>query len=58
MAKQVRRLLQRHFVSLTRFSTIFPEGFVKETLRTLALLFPRYDKRTQKWLDSERSSSD
>jgi hypothetical protein len=30
---------------------------VKETLRTLALLFPRYDKRTQKWLKSEQSSS-
>jgi hypothetical protein len=56
MAKQVKRFLSDHIVSLTPVRSIFPEGFVKETLRTLALLFPRYDKRTQKWINSEQSS--
>ncbi|KAJ4369236.1 hypothetical protein N0V83_006321 [Neocucurbitaria cava] len=31
-------------------SAIFPEGLMEETLRTLALLFPRNDKNTRKWL--------
>ena len=30
-------------------SKVFPEGLVEETLRTLALLFPRYDAETQRW---------
>ncbi|KAL9100442.1 MAG: hypothetical protein Q9163_004187 [Psora crenata] len=30
-------------------STIFPEGFIGETLRTLALLFPQSDVATRKW---------
>lgn len=40
---------------LTCSSQIFPDGFAKETLRTLDLLFPRYDMGTQKWVESERS---
>jgi hypothetical protein len=56
MAEQVSRLLLRRSGSLTDARSIFPEGFAKETLRTLALLFPRYDKRTQKWINSEKSS--
>ncbi|ETS76144.1 hypothetical protein PFICI_11531 [Pestalotiopsis fici W106-1] len=30
-------------------STIFPPGFVEETLQTIALLFPRGDKRVERW---------
>lgn len=30
-------------------SSIFPEGFIDETLRTLKLLFPRGHKATKKW---------
>lgn len=28
---------------------MFPDGFIEETMRTLALLFPRGDERTRKW---------
>jgi hypothetical protein len=28
---------------------MFPEGFIDETLRTLALLFPQSDPKTRKW---------
>ncbi|KAF2259627.1 hypothetical protein CC78DRAFT_475120, partial [Lojkania enalia] len=38
-------------------SPIFPSEFIKETLQTLALLFPRYGRNTQKWLHSEFSST-
>jgi hypothetical protein len=31
-------------------SLLFPEGFIEETLQTLALLFPQSDKKTRKWL--------
>ncbi|KAF2734545.1 hypothetical protein EJ04DRAFT_534787 [Polyplosphaeria fusca] len=31
-------------------SGLFPHGLIDETLRTLALLFPRNDMRTKKWL--------
>lgn len=30
-------------------STMFPPDFIQETLRTLALLFPEYDKEMRKW---------
>ncbi|CAI6339877.1 unnamed protein product [Periconia digitata] len=48
-----------HHVAFLRYqnSTIFPDGLAKETLQTLALLFPRYNKSTRRWLLSERSSS-
>jgi hypothetical protein len=31
---------------------MFPPGFIDETLRTIALLIPRYDKRSRKWYQS------
>ncbi|KAF2632386.1 hypothetical protein BU25DRAFT_331008, partial [Macroventuria anomochaeta] len=34
-------------------SAIFPDGFLEETLRTLALLFPRNDMPTKRWLQRE-----
>jgi hypothetical protein len=30
---------------------MYPEGFVKETLDTLTLLFPSSDRKTKRWLD-------
>jgi hypothetical protein len=32
---------------------IFPPGFVEETLRTLSLLLPQNDKRTQAWIGTQ-----
>jgi hypothetical protein len=52
---------------LTSSSSIFPKGFIDETLRTLSLLFPRADPETRKWfrklskflnLDSRASQCD
>jgi hypothetical protein len=34
---------------LKSVSTIFPQGFIEETLRTLALLFPHSDPAVRKW---------
>jgi hypothetical protein len=31
-------------------SSIFPDGFLEETLQTLALLFPSGDKKTKDWI--------
>ena len=37
------------FLEANRESSAFPTGFVEETLQTLALLFPQYDKKTCNW---------
>ena len=37
---------------------MFPEGFIEETLKTLALLFPDNDKEIRKWLKSRGSEVD
>jgi len=37
-------------------SSIFPDGLINETLRTLALLFPQSDNLTQKWFQRLCSS--
>ena len=42
----------------TRCSRIFPEGFIDETLRTLALLFPQSDKEVKKWVQGLPSEID
>jgi hypothetical protein len=42
---------------LTLISDIYPKGLIEETLRTLDLLFPRYDSDTQRWLASECTST-
>ncbi|KAF2034253.1 hypothetical protein EK21DRAFT_97692 [Setomelanomma holmii] len=44
------------FLECQRDSTLFPPRFIDETLRTLALLFPRHDKQTKKWLQMLPSS--
>ena len=33
-------------------SSLFPEGLVNETLRTLALLFPQSDRHIKSWFES------
>jgi hypothetical protein len=30
---------------------MFPEGFIEETLETLALLFPKFDEDTERWYE-------
>ncbi|KAK0636701.1 hypothetical protein B0T17DRAFT_587776 [Bombardia bombarda] len=32
---------------------IFPDGFVEETLRTLALLFPQNDRKSRRWVNTQ-----
>ncbi|CAO2658387.1 Nn.00g061100.m01.CDS01 [Neocucurbitaria sp. VM-36] len=39
------------------FPPLYPTGFIEETLRTLALLFPEHDKEVQKWLQSQVNNS-
>lgn len=38
---------------LMRVSPIFPPDFIEETLRTLALLFPKYDKKLRAWYNAQ-----
>jgi hypothetical protein len=42
------------FLEHHKKSPIFPEGFVEETLRTLSLLFPQYDKTSRKWFRAQQ----
>ncbi|KAH7120442.1 hypothetical protein B0J13DRAFT_457122 [Dactylonectria estremocensis] len=42
-----------HFQACLKNSP-FPGGFIKETLQTLALLFPSTDKATKSWLQAQR----
>jgi hypothetical protein len=49
-----------HHASFLRYqknNPIFPPGLVDETLRTLALFFPKDDKQTKKWLQALPASS-
>ena len=39
------------------YSSIFPEGFIRETVRTFALLFPQSDAATRKWFQQISTSS-
>jgi hypothetical protein len=39
-------------VSPPFFPSLYPTGFIEETLRTLALLFPQHDRETRIWLQS------
>ncbi|KAM5383507.1 hypothetical protein ACJZ2D_001956 [Fusarium nematophilum] len=50
-----------HCTSFLRFQAClekgpFPDGFINETLQTLALLFPSTEKTTRSWLQSQRQS--
>jgi hypothetical protein len=37
---------------------MFPSNFACETLQTLALLFPKYDKKTRKWYEGLAAEND
>ena len=37
---------------------LFPQGFIDETIRTLSLLFPEYDKKSRKWFKAQRNKYD
>jgi hypothetical protein len=39
-------------------STLLPDGLREETLRTLALLFPKHNRATQKWLNKQTTRFD
>ncbi|RDW91017.1 hypothetical protein BP5796_02182 [Coleophoma crateriformis] len=43
------------FLECQKNSQIFPDGFVEETLRTLALLFPQTDRDTRNWFRKQSS---
>lgn len=39
------------------YPSLYPHGLIEETLQTLALLFPQYDKETKSWLTSLSKAS-
>lgn len=43
---------------LLSLTTIFPPGFVEETLQTISLLFPRGDKKVERWYRRKGSSDE
>ncbi|MCJ1411363.1 hypothetical protein MMC19_005451 [Ptychographa xylographoides] len=43
------------FLEYQRNNRMFPDGFVEETLRTLALLLPQYDVPTKNWFRKVQS---
>jgi hypothetical protein len=45
------------FLKDCRASAVFPSGFVEETLSTLALLLPQYDKKSRRWYRSQGTKS-
>jgi hypothetical protein len=56
MVDDTRIAIYHHasFLEHHRNSPVFPPGFIDETLRTLSLLFPRYDKRSCKWFKAQQ----
>jgi hypothetical protein len=54
-ASQVHDLVDR--AQLTHTSSVLPPGLADETLRTIAMLFPRNDRNTRNWILSECSSA-
>lgn len=44
------------FLQRQQENSLFPDGFIEETMRTLALLFPRDDRRDKKWLHKAHKS--
>ncbi|KAH7082051.1 hypothetical protein FB567DRAFT_561946 [Paraphoma chrysanthemicola] len=53
-----RKLCIFHHATFLRSqkNNIYPDGLIRETLRTLDLLFPCYDSKTEKWLNSLESA--
>jgi hypothetical protein len=55
--KQVSIFHHASFLERARENSQYPAGLIDETLRTLALLFPKQDKDTKKWLRTIRPSA-
>jgi hypothetical protein len=58
-AEEMTVLVFHHasFLQQQKDNPIFPQGLMNETLRTLALLFPRQDSGTKRWLHAEFAAS-
>jgi hypothetical protein len=39
--------------AMLRCASLFPDGMIEETLKTLALLFPKWDRPTRTWYTQE-----
>lgn len=48
---------QACFLKHMQSQDIFPEGFIEETLRTLALIFPEGDKDCWRWFEIKKSKN-
>ncbi|KAK8044407.1 hypothetical protein PG993_004431 [Apiospora rasikravindrae] len=48
----------QHRHSASNIQSLFPSGFLEETLRTFSLLFPQNDSASQKWLSSQIKGRD
>jgi hypothetical protein len=42
------------FLEHQRSNSVFPEGFIEETIHTLSLLFPKYDKKSCNWFKAQQ----
>jgi hypothetical protein len=47
----------RSSADVESISPMFQDGFIKETLDTLALLFPESDRKTKRWLSNKARAS-
>jgi len=56
MVDDTRIAIYHHASSLEHHkdNPIFPPGFIEETLRTLSLLLPQYDKQSCKWFKAQQ----
>lgn len=56
MVDDTRIAIYHHvsFLEHHRSSPIFPAGFIEETLRTISLFFPQYDKKSNKWFKAQQ----
>ena len=59
MVDDTRIAIYHHatFLEHHQNSTVFPPGLIEETLRTLSLLFPRFDRTSRKWFVSQQRKS-
>lgn len=56
MVDDTRIAIYHHvsFLEHHKSSSVFPDGFIEETLRTISLLFPQYDKESRKWFKAQQ----
>jgi len=57
MVDDTRIAIYHHvsFLEHHKTSSIFPSGFIEETLRTISLLFPQYDKKSRRWFEAQQA---